>query len=142
VNTSYLYIAVLLLLSGAGAGLFSSPNISSIMGSVPAERRGVASALRGTFYNIGYTLSFNVAILLMEVRVPYSLITNVISSINPVALTLSERSGFADSLHLVYLVLAVVNALAVIPSLLRKNRNAGAESTVQNLGSDPGAMDS
>ena len=124
VNTSYFYIATLLILAGAGAGLFSSPNISSIMGSVPAERRGVASALRGTFYNVGYTLSFNVAILLMELKVPYSLITNMIASINPIALSLSVRAEFSDGLHIVYLVLAVVNTVAIIPSLLRGTRKS------------------
>ncbi len=124
VNTAYLYIAVLLILAGAGAGLFSSPNISSIMGSVPAERRGVASALRGTFYNIGFTLSFNVAILLMELKVPYSLISNMISSLNPVALSLSDRASFSGGLHIVYLVLGIVNTTAIIPSLLRRTGKA------------------
>lgn len=123
VSSSYSYVALLLILAGAGAGLFSSPNISSIMGSVAPARRGVASALRGTFYNIGFTLSFNVAILLMELRVPYSLITDVISSINPVALTIEERSAFSEGLRTVYLVLAVVNTVALIPSLMRTTKN-------------------
>ncbi len=122
VNTPYFNILLLLVLGGLGTGLFSSPNISSIMGSVPAQSRGVASALRATFFNVGYTVSFNVAILLMVVNVPYSLITNMISSINPTALSLSERTTFAGGLHLVYLVLAVVNAVAIIPSLLRGRR--------------------
>lgn len=131
--SSYYYIAVLLVLAGAGAGLFSSPNISSIMGSVPAERRGVASALRGTFYNIGFTLSFNVAILLMEFKVPYALITEMISSINPIALSLADRTAFASGLNVVYLVLGIVNTIAIAPSLLRGRRKIAASSLKKDV---------
>ena len=58
----------------------------------------------------------------MELKVPYSLITDMISSINPIALSLSERTAFADGLNTVYLVLAFVNTLAIVPSLLRGKR--------------------
>ncbi len=122
VSAPYSTIAVLLVLGGAGTGLFASPNMSSIMGSVPAKRRAVASALRATFFNVGYTISVNAVILLMTLRVPYSLISNVISSINPSTLSLSVRIAFASGLHFVYLVLACVNIVALIPSLLRGRR--------------------
>jgi EmrB/QacA subfamily drug resistance transporter len=124
VNTPYLDIATLLVVGGLGTGFFASPNMSSIMGSVPAKRRAVASALRATFFNVGYTLSVNAVILLMTLKVPYSLITSVISSITPTALSLSERTAFAGGLNFVYLVLFVVNTLAFIPSLLRGKRVA------------------
>lgn len=50
-------IGGLLLLIGVGAGLFSTPNTASIMTSVPAERRGIANAVRSTAQNTGYALS-------------------------------------------------------------------------------------
>ncbi len=122
VNTPYLDIAMLLVLGGLGTGLFASPNMSSIMGSVPAKRRAVASALRATFFNVGYTLSVNAVILLMTLKVPYSLITSMISSLTPTALSLSERTAFAGGLNFVYFVLFVINTLAFIPSLIRGKR--------------------
>jgi EmrB/QacA subfamily drug resistance transporter len=122
VNTPYLNIAMLLILGGLGTGLFASPNMSSIMGSVPAKRRAVASALRATFFNVGYTLSVNAVILLLTFKVSYSLITSMISSINPTALSLSQRAAFAGGLNFVYFVLFVINLLAFIPSLLRGKR--------------------
>jgi len=122
VNTPYLDIALLLVLGGLGTGLFASPNMSSIMGAVPAKRRAVASALRATFFNVGYTLSVNAVILLMTLRVPFSLITSMISSLTPVALTLSERTAFLGGLNFVYEVLFVINTIAFIPSLLRGRR--------------------
>ena len=47
----------ILLLMGSGMGLFAAPNTTSIMNSVPAEERGVASGMRGTFQNAGSMVS-------------------------------------------------------------------------------------
>ena len=49
VDFSYPEFATLLLLSGIGQGMFSAPNTSAIMGSVPPSDRGVASGMRSTF---------------------------------------------------------------------------------------------
>lgn len=42
-----------LMLFGFGGGFFQTPNTSAVMGSVPANRRGIASATLGTMRNIG-----------------------------------------------------------------------------------------
>ncbi|HLG78204.1 MAG TPA: MFS transporter, partial [Ktedonobacteraceae bacterium] len=42
-NFDYIWFAILLFILGLGQGMFSSPNTSSVMGSVPADQRGVAS---------------------------------------------------------------------------------------------------
>ncbi|MEU6776799.1 MFS transporter [Streptomyces sp. NPDC046759] len=65
VNFDYAVFAALLLLNGLGQGMFSSPNTSSIMGSVPARYRGVASGMRSTFQNSGTALSIGVFFSLM-----------------------------------------------------------------------------
>jgi MFS family permease len=124
ISTSYATIALYLVIGGIGLGLFASPNMSSVMGSVPAKRRAVASALRATFFNIGYTLSVNLVILVMTLDLPFSTITQIISSHTPTALTVAERTGFAAAIGHVYLVMAVINAVAIVPSLLRGNRKA------------------
>jgi len=121
-GTSYAIIAFTLILGGLGNGLFASPNMSSIMGAAPAARRGVASAVRATFFNVGYTLSFNLVILVMAFSLPYSLITQVISSANPAALPAISRTLFSLGLDRASLVMAVINASAIIPSLLRGKR--------------------
>jgi hypothetical protein len=46
-------------------GMFSAPNSSSIMGSVPARARGAASGMRSTFQNSGTALSIGVFFSLM-----------------------------------------------------------------------------
>ena len=55
----WVFFAILLLM-GCGMGLFAAPNTTSIMNSVPADVRGVASGMRGTFQNVGMMVSMAV----------------------------------------------------------------------------------
>ncbi|HXZ03703.1 MAG TPA: MFS transporter [Ktedonobacteraceae bacterium] len=59
-NFDYMWFWPILFMLGIGQGMFSSPNTSSIMGSVPAEQRGVASGMRATFQNSGSLVSIGV----------------------------------------------------------------------------------
>ncbi|WP_220040017.1 MFS transporter [Nonomuraea aridisoli] len=61
----YPAFALLVFLNGVGGGLFSAPNTSIIMSSVPAEARGAASGMRSTFQNAGTVLSMGVFFCLM-----------------------------------------------------------------------------
>ena len=45
--------------------MFSAPNTSSIMSSVPASQRGAASGMRSTFQNSGAALSIGAFFSLM-----------------------------------------------------------------------------
>jgi MFS family permease len=65
VNFSYWAFALLIVTNGIGVGMFSAPNSSSIMGSVPSSERGAASGMRSTFQNSGTALSVGVFFSLM-----------------------------------------------------------------------------
>jgi len=65
VNFPYWLFAIILLLNGLASGLFAAPNVSAIMNSVPANQRGAASGMRGTFFNSGSSLSIGVFFSLM-----------------------------------------------------------------------------
>jgi MFS family permease len=69
----YWQFAVLIGLNGVGSGLFTAPNASSIMNSVPARQRGTASGMRGTFFNSGTSLSIGIFFSLMIVGLANSL---------------------------------------------------------------------
>ena len=73
VDFPYPVFALLLALIGAATGMFSSPNSSSIMGSVPAGERGVASGMRSTFQNSGTAISIGVFFTLVIAGVASSL---------------------------------------------------------------------
>jgi MFS family permease len=65
IDFSYWQFAGLLVLNGVGSGLFSAPNTTAIMNSVPAHARGSASGMRATFMNSGTSLSIGVFFSLM-----------------------------------------------------------------------------
>jgi MFS family permease len=65
VNFPYWAFGLLVAMNGVGSGMFASPNSSSIMGSVPARDRGVASGMRATFQNSGTAVSIGVVFTLM-----------------------------------------------------------------------------
>ena len=65
VDFNYWAFAGLLVLNGVGSGLFSAPNTTAIMNSVPRNQRGSASGMRGTFFNSGTSLSIGLFFSLM-----------------------------------------------------------------------------
>ena len=65
VDFPYWAFALLIAANGIGGGMFSAPNTSSIMSSVPAKYRGVASGMRSTFQNSGTALSIGAFFSLM-----------------------------------------------------------------------------
>jgi len=83
VNFEYWQFAVLTGLNGIGSGLFSSPNRTAIMNSVPANERGAASGMAGVALNAGSSLSIGIFFSLMiaglSVALP-SALTNGLTS--------------------------------------------------------------
>ncbi len=67
VDFTYWVFALILLVNGIGSGLFTAPNTTAIMNSVPAYERGAASGIRGTVFNSGTSLSIGVFFSLMIV---------------------------------------------------------------------------
>ena len=68
----WVFFAILLLM-GSGMGLFAAPNITSIMNSVPAKVRGVASGMAGTFQNAGSMVSMAVFFTILTAGLASSL---------------------------------------------------------------------
>ena len=116
-TTAYATSAFYMGLFGASIGLFSSPNMSSVISAVPINRRGIGSAVRSTFLNVGMAFSLNLAILIISFTIPYALVTQIASGY---ANSLdSEKALFMEGLQSAYLWLAGLNALAIVPSFLR-----------------------
>ncbi|WP_295126857.1 MFS transporter [uncultured Leifsonia sp.] len=83
VNFEYWQFAVLTGLNGIGSGLFSSPNRTAIMNSVPPNERGAASGMAGVALNAGSSLSIGIFFSLMiaglSVALPTALTTGLTS---------------------------------------------------------------
>jgi EmrB/QacA subfamily drug resistance transporter len=131
VGTPLVLLIAYMMIFGTGMGIFASPNMSSIMGAVPSERRGIASAFRATFFNVGFVISLNLAILVMTFAIPFGEVSQIIAAANPLGISLAEKIQFASALRNAYLWMAVINTLAIVPSMMRgrRTRTAGQEAT-------------
>jgi EmrB/QacA subfamily drug resistance transporter len=128
--TPYIIMVVYMVLFGVAMGMFSSPNMSSVMAAVPADKRGIGSAVRSTFLNVGMAFSLNLSILIMSFTVPYAVVTQIASgSVTSLA---SDEALFLKGLQSTYLWLAFLNALAIIPSVLRGRSFRGKELLQSN----------
>jgi len=120
--TSYTVLSLYMVMLGAGTGLFVAPNLRAMLGAVPINRRGIGSALFTLFLNVGFTVSLNLAVIIMSLTVPYSLITSIISTVNPASITAADKMLFANGLKTTYFALGIINAVAIAPSLLQIKR--------------------
>ncbi len=94
-NFSYIWFALILFMLGLGQGMFSSPNTSSIMGSVPAEQRGVASGMRATFQNSGSIVSIGVFFSLITAGLAATLGTTLFQGLSRAGVPLAVASKIA-----------------------------------------------
>jgi len=65
IDFDYWAFAAVLLVSGIGMGLFTSPNRAEIMNSLPATSRGAGAGMNATFQNAAMVLSIGVFFSLM-----------------------------------------------------------------------------
>jgi EmrB/QacA subfamily drug resistance transporter len=117
-TTPYPVLGLVFAFLGLGNGMFVSPNISAIMGSVPPNRRGIASGFRTTVFNIGVTASYGIAVLLLSLVVPYGILTGMVTG-SITTLSAADQSLFLSGFKIAVLVLAILNTIGIIPSALR-----------------------
>jgi EmrB/QacA subfamily drug resistance transporter len=116
-HSSYGAILVSLCLFGFGRALFMPPNTSSIMGSVPPEKRGVANGIRMTLNMTGGVLSVPFSLTLMALVMPYNRLSQIVGSKE--LISGNELPTFLRAINHACLILGIVVLIAIIPSLLR-----------------------
>jgi len=119
VNTSTIGVIWRLLIVGIGGGLFVTPNTSAIIGCVPKERLGTASAMQATLRQTGMSLGTAIAgtIFTATQLSDATQLTNQGLS-QEVVKKLSTVGGFQNTA----LVLMIFPAIAAIISALRGKR--------------------
>ena len=114
-NSSYTAVLVSLILFGFGMAMFFSPNSSAVMGSVVSEKRGIANGIRMTVNQTGNVLSVPFSLLLMTLVMPYTKLSQIVSSSQ--LLTFNEGAQFLKAINYACLILGIITLAAVIPSL-------------------------
>lgn len=114
----------ILLVIGLGSGFFLSPNTSSIMASVPADRRGIANGMRSTLQNAGYVSS--TALTLAIVTGPLRPEEKSAAYAGELSrLPGADLDAFTGGYRIALLLLATLTAAGAAVSLLRGSSRNG-----------------
>ena len=108
VNFSFAPFALILFLSGVGAGLFAAPNTAAIMNSVPAKSRGAASGMRAAFVNVGSPLSIGILFSLMIVGLSSTVPQALFNGLTQSGVSSSVAEGLAKLPPVGYLFAALL----------------------------------
>jgi MFS family permease len=118
VHSPYWQSTLWLFVVGAGSGMFNSPNTAAMMGTVPANRRGIAAGARTLLQNTGAVLSIAFVLAIVTAAVPKATLFAVFSGL---AKGLSEQrlAPFINNMHLALWVLAGTSFVGALVCLLR-----------------------
>jgi EmrB/QacA subfamily drug resistance transporter len=117
-NVSYTVLALFMILVGAGGGMFVAPNMSSIMTSAPVTRRGVASGMSATLVTTGSLLSLSISFAVLATSIRLNVLQAVFAGI-PLPSGAPSVDLFIGPMHTIFLIMAVMSLVAIIPSALR-----------------------
>ena len=106
-DTSQLMIVLILAFLGFGFALFSSPNMSAIMGSVEKRHLGIASGTVATMRLLGQMVSMAIAMVVFAVFIGRE-------PISP-----SNYGEFLKSVRLSFLIFTLLCTLGILFSLMR-----------------------
>jgi len=117
-TTPLFLVEFILVVIGLGLGLFSSPNISSVMGAVQPQSRGVASAIRATVFNAGNVVSIGLVAYIITTAVPYQIVSGIITG-GYTSLNSSDATGFVTGMGRAFIVSAALTLAGMVASSLR-----------------------
>lgn len=126
-TTPAIQILTWLGIIGLGVGIFRSPNASSVMGSVPAGKRGISAGVRATIINTSIVASIPLAVALMTATVPYDKLVVIIGENE---LSSQDISSFLAGIQRALLIFAVITAVSGIFSASRGHRNSNRNQNV------------
>jgi EmrB/QacA subfamily drug resistance transporter len=112
-TTSMTLIMVMLVILGFGFALFSSPNVSVIMGSVEARYLGVASGLNSTMRTLGMMASMTIITIIFSIFMAGQ------------AVTPQTQPEFLLSMHTALVTFSLLCIVGIFFSMARIRRQPG-----------------
>jgi hypothetical protein len=93
--------------------------------AVPPHRRGVASAVRATIFNIGIVVSVGLVAYIITTVMPYQLVSGLIIG-GYTTLTPNDSKNLMTGIGRAFTVTAIITMIGMLPSRLR-----GPETSAQ-----------
>jgi MFS family permease len=113
-NTPYGEIALVLIVLGVGNGMFTPPNLKTIMSSVPSNRIGIASAFRELIFSTGATVSYGLVILFLTFGISYPALSQLIQgTASQLGLSLVKNEFFVG-FSITAFLMAVIDTAAIV----------------------------
>ncbi|HET6999495.1 MAG TPA: MFS transporter [Solirubrobacterales bacterium] len=125
-DSPYWQGGVLLGLVGIGSGMFNSPNTAAMMGTVDADRRGIAAGTRTMLQNTGSVISIAFVLAIITAAVPKPVLFKIFSGLSS-GLTEAQLNPFIHNMHTALWVLAAISLLGAGVSLLRPRETTVGE---------------
>jgi EmrB/QacA subfamily drug resistance transporter len=113
-------------LVGIGSGMFNSPNTAAMMGTVPADRRGIAAGARTMLQNTGAVISIAFVLAIVTAAVPKPVLFKIFSGLAS-GLSDAQLEPFIHNMHTALWVLALTSLVGAGVSLLRPRHAPAGE---------------
>jgi EmrB/QacA subfamily drug resistance transporter len=132
-DTSYWASGSFMFIVGVGSGMFNSPNTAAMMGTVKAQRRGIAAGARVLVQNTGAVISIAFVLAVVTSAVPKTVLFSVFSGLAN-HISNAQLQPFISNMHTALWTLA---AVSVIGAFVAAARPRAAEAGKQTLGEEP-----
>jgi EmrB/QacA subfamily drug resistance transporter len=117
-DTTYWASGTFMFIVGIGSGMFNSPNTAAMMGSVGANRRGIAAGARVLVQNTGAVISIAFVLAVVTSAVPKDILFKVFSGLAH-HLSNSQLTPFIANMHTALWVLAAVSVVGAFVAAAR-----------------------
>lgn len=114
-ESSLIFIVTIFLIMGCGFALFSTPNTTLIMNSVPKELYGMASSLTAIARSLGMLISMGISSYLIEHFMGHTSISG------------ETEQAFLFSMHWGMIVFAGISCVGIFCSMGRMNNKAAKD---------------
>jgi EmrB/QacA subfamily drug resistance transporter len=120
-NTPIGLLLLMFALVGIGAGIFNTPNNSAVMGSVPANNRGIAGATLGTMRTIGMVFGEAISAMLLSFNLNRGTQLFTLKGLTGVLL---QQSAFSYAMRITCIAAALCAVVAMVLSFSRGKMKA------------------
>ncbi len=112
-NAGIWQVLVVLVIMGLGFAAFSTPNMTTVMGSVGPRHYGIAASLVATMRSIGMLTAMTITTLLLSMFM------------GDAEVSTATAPGFLKTMHTAFIIFALLSLVGILFSMARMERAPG-----------------